>query len=322
MKFPRRRFLQLAALPAVSQIARALDSYPIRPVRLLVGYAAGGPADTTARLTAQSLSERLGQQVIVENRVGAASNIAAEAVVRSPPDGYTLLFVTLSNAVNATLYEKLGFDLIHELVPMASIARSPGVLQVNLAFPATTVLEFIAFARANPGKINMASAGPGSAPHLYTELFKMMTGVEVVQVHYRGSGPALPDLIGGTVQAMFDGIPSSIGQIRAGKVRPLAVTTATRLEVLPDVPSMGEFVPGYEASSWYGVGAPKNTSAEIVHRLNSEVNALLADPRTKARFADLGLAAFPGSPADFGKLLVDETEKWAKVIRAANIKAD
>jgi tripartite-type tricarboxylate transporter receptor subunit TctC len=322
MKFPRRRFLQLAALPAISQIARALDTYPTKPVRLLVGFAAGGPADTIARLAARWLSERLGQQVLVENRVGAASNIAAEAVVRSPPDGYTLLFVTVSNAVNATLYEKLGFDLIHDMVPIASITRSPAVLLVNPSFPAKTVPEFIAYARANPGKINMASAGPGSAPHLYTELFKMMTGVDVVQVHYRGSGPALPDLIEGAVQAMFEGIASSIGQIRADKLRALGVTTATRLEVLPDIPSVGEFVPGYEASGWYGIGAPKDTPAEIVNRLNSEVNAALADPRMKSRLTDLGVTALPGSPTQFGKLLADETDKWAKVIRAAHIKAD
>jgi tripartite-type tricarboxylate transporter receptor subunit TctC len=322
MKLSRRRFLQLAAFPAASQIARAQDSYPTRSVRLLVGYAAGGPADTIARLTAQWLSERLGQQVVVENRVGAASNIAAEAVVRSPPDGYTLLFVTVSNAVNATLYDNLSFDLIREMVPIGSITRSPGVLEVNPSFPATTVPEFIAYAKANPGKINMASAGPGSAPHLYTELFKMMTGVDVVQVHYRGSGPALPDLIGGRVQAMFDPIASSIGHIRAGRLRPLAVTTATRLEVLPDIPTVGEFVPGYEASGWYGIGAPKNTAAEIVNRLYSELNAALVDPKMKARFADLGTTVLPGSPADFGKLLADDTEKWAKVVRAAHIKAE
>ena len=289
---------------------------------MLVGYAAGGPADIVARLTAQWLSDRLGQQVVVENRVGAASNIAAEAVVRSPPDGYTLLYVTISNAVNATLYDKLSFDLMRDLVPIASITRSPGVLAVNPAFPAQTVPEFIAYAKANPGKINMASAGPGSAPHLYTELFKMMTGVDLVQVHYRGSGPALPDLISGQVDAMFDPIASSIGHIRAGTVRPLAVTTATRLEVLPDVPTVGDFVPGYEASGWYGIAAPKNTPAEIVARLNSEVNAALADPRVKASFADVGTAVLPGSPADFGKLLADDTEKWGKVIREANIKVE
>jgi tripartite-type tricarboxylate transporter receptor subunit TctC len=326
MKLPRRRFLQLAALsavhPAASRIARAQESYPTRPVRLLVGFAAGGPADTIARLTAQWLSERLRQQVVVENRVGGGSNVAAEAVVRSPPDGYTLLYVTVSNAVNATLYDKLSFDLIRDMVPIASISRSPGVLEVNPSFPARTLPEFIAYAKANAGKINMASAGPGSAPHLYTELFKMMTGVDVVQVHYRGSGPALPDLLAGQVQAMFDPIVSSIGHIRAGRLRPLAVTTATRLEVLPDIPTVGEFVPGYEASGWYGIGAVRNTPAEIVDRLNGEVNAALADPRMKARFADLGVAVLPGSPADFGKLLADDTEKWAKVIRTANIKPE
>jgi tripartite-type tricarboxylate transporter receptor subunit TctC len=326
MKLSRRRFLRLAAtaaaVPAAPIVAASQESYPTRPVRLLVGYAAGGPADIVARLTAQWLSDRLGQQVVVENRVGAASNIAAEAVVRSPPDGYTLLYVTISNAVNATLYDKLSFDLMRDLVPIASITRSPGVLAVNPAFPAQTVPEFIAYAKANPGKINMASAGPGSAPHLYTELFKMMTGVDLVQVHYRGSGPALPDLISGQVDAMFDPIASSISHIRAGTVRPLAVTTATRLEVLPDVPTVGDFVPGYEASGWYGIAAPKNTPAEIVARLNSEVNAALADPRVKASFADVGTAVLPGSPADFGKLLADDTEKWGKVIRAANIKVE
>jgi tripartite-type tricarboxylate transporter receptor subunit TctC len=326
MKLSRRRFLRLAAsvaaVPAAPIVAGSQERYPNRPVKLLVGYAAGGPADTVARLTAQLLSDRLGQQVVVENRAGAASNIAAEAVVRSPPDGYTLLFVTISNAVNATLYDKLGFDLMRDLVPIASITRSPGVLEVNPSFPAQTVPEFIAYAKANPGKINMASAGPGSAPHLYTELFKMMTGVDLVQVHYRGSGPALPDLLSGEVDAMFDPIASSISHIRAGKVRPLAVTTATRLEVLPDVPTVGDFVPGYEASGWYGIAAPKNTPAEIVVRLNSEVNAALADPRVKASFADVGTAVLPGSPADFGKLLADDTEKWGKVIRAANIKVE
>ena len=325
MNLPRRRFLQFAAsatmLP-VTRIARAQESYPTRPVRLLVGYAAGGPADTVARLTAQWLSERLGQQVVVENRVGGASNIAAEAVVSAPPDGYTLLYVTISNAVNATLYDKLSFDLMRDIVPIASITRSPGVLEVNPSFPAQTVLEFIAYAKANPGKINMASAGPGSAPHLYTELFKMMTGVDVVQVHYRGSGPALPALIAGQVHAMFDPIASSIAYIRASKLRPLAVTTGARLEVLPDIPTVGDFVPGYEASGWYGIAAPKNTPAEIVARLNAEINAALADPKMKGLFADVGGAVLPGSPADFGTLLADETEKWGKVIRSANIKPE
>ena len=325
MKLSRRTFLHLAAgaaaLPPVPRVARA-QAYPSRPVRLIVPFAPAGGADTIARLMAQWLSERLGQQVVVENRVGAASNIAAEAVVRSPPDGYALLFVTISNAVNATLYDKLSFDLNRDMVPIASITRSPGVLEVNPSFPAKTVPEFIVYARANPGKVNMASAGPGSAPHLYAELFKMMTGVDVLQVHYRGSGPALPDLIAGQVQAMFDAVASSIGFIRAGKLRPLAVTTGTRLEVLPDIPTVGDFVPGYEASGWYGIGAPKNTPAQIVDRLNAEINAALADPKMKARFADLGGTVLPGSPADFGKLLADEKEKWGKVIRAANIKAE
>jgi tripartite-type tricarboxylate transporter receptor subunit TctC len=325
-KLPRRQFLQLiasaAAVPAAPIVARSQESYPTRPVRLLVGYPAGGPADTVARLTAQWLSDRLGQQVVVENRAGAASNIAAEAVVRSPPDGYTLLYVTISNAVNTTLYDKLSFDLMRDLVPIASITRSPGVLEVHPSFPAQTVPGFIAYAKANPGKINMASAGPGSAPHLYTELFKMMTGVDVVQVHYRGSGPALPDLISGQVDAMFDPIASSIAHIRAGKLRPLAVTTGTRLEVLPDVPTVGDFVPGYEASGWYGIAAPKNTPAEVVARLNAEVNAALVDSRMRALFADVGTDVLPGSPADFGKLLADDTERWGKVIRAANLKAE
>jgi len=322
MTLSRRHFLQLAALPFVPRSAGAQERYPTRPVRLLVGYPAGGPADIVARLTAQWLSERLGQQVVVENRVGAASNLATEAVVRSPPDGYTLLYVTVSNAVNATLYEKLTFDINRDLVPIASISSSPGVMEVNPSFPARTVPEFIAYAKANPGKINVASAGPGSAPHLYAELFRMTTGINLVQVHYRGSGPALPDLIEGRVHAMFDPIASSIGHIRAGRLRPLAVTTATRLDVLPDGPTVGEFVPGYEASGWYGIAAPRNTPAEIVDRLNREINAALADPGMKARYAELGTAVMPSSPAQFAKLLADDTEKWGKVIRSANIKAE
>jgi tripartite-type tricarboxylate transporter receptor subunit TctC len=321
----RRNFLRLtagaAALPALSRIAWA-QTYPSKPVRLLVGYAAGGPADIIARLIAQWLSERLGQQFVVENRPGAGSNVATEAVVRAPADGYTLLHVTFSNAINATLYEKLNFDLIRDIVPVASIMRSPGVMEVNPSFPAKTVPEFIAYAKANPGKVNLASAGPGSAPHLYAELFKMMAGVDLVQVHYRGSGPALPDLIAGQVQAMFDPLVSSIGHIRAGKLRPLAVTTATRLEVLPDIPTVGDFVPGFEASGWQGIGAPRNTPIEIVERLNREVNAGLADPKFKARLTDLGAIVLTGSPADFGKHIAEEIEKWGKVIRAANIKPE
>jgi tripartite-type tricarboxylate transporter receptor subunit TctC len=325
MKLPRRRFLHLAAgaavLPTVSRFAWA-QAYPSRPVRLLVGFAAGGVADIIARLMAQRLSERLGQQFVVENRAGAGSNIAAEALVRSLPNGYTLLQITVSNAINATLYDKLAFDLTRDIVPIASIMRSPGVLEVNPSFPAKTVPEFIAYAKANPGKINVASAGPGSAPHLYAELFKIMAGVDLVQVHYRGSGPALPDLIGGQVHAMFDPLVSSIGHIRAGKLRPLAVTTATRLEVLPDIPTVGEFVPGYEASGWQGIGAPRNTPPEIIERLHQGVNAALADPNFKARLADLGAIVLAGSPADFKKHIAEEIEKWGKVIRAANIKPE
>jgi tripartite-type tricarboxylate transporter receptor subunit TctC len=324
MRIPRRRFLQLvataAALPAAPRIARSIETYPTRPVTLLVGYAAGGPADTVARLMAQWLSERLGQQVVVDNRVGAGSNIATEAVVRSPPDGYTLLFLTVSNAVNVSLFDKLDFDVSRDLVPIAGIMRLPAIMEVTLSFPAKTFPEFMAHARANPGKINMSSAGPGSAPYLYIELLKFMTGVDLMQVHYRGSGPALPDLIAGQVQATFDPVASSIPHIRAGKLRALAVTSATRLEALPDIPTVGEFVPGYEASSWYGIGAPKNTPAEIVQRLNAEINAALSDAKMKVRFAELGGTVLPGSPADLGKLLTEETEKWGKVIRAANLK--
>jgi tripartite-type tricarboxylate transporter receptor subunit TctC len=325
MKPPRRRFLHLAAgaaaLPVVSRMAWA-QAYPTRPVRIVVGFAAGGPADITARLIAQWLSERLSQQFVVENRVGAGGNIAAEAVVRSPPDGSTLLHVTTSNAVNATLYDKLTFDVSRDIAPIASFNRTPAVMEVNPSFPAKTVPEFIAYAKANPGKINVASGGVGSASHLYAELFKMMTRVDFVQVHYRGSGPALVDLIAGQVQAMFDPIISSIGYIRAGSLRPLAVTTATRLDVLPDIPTVADFVPGFEASGWQGIVAPRNTPIEIIGKLNLEVNAALIDPKFRARLADLGAIVLAGSPADFGKHIADEIEKWGKVIRAANLKAE
>ena len=326
MKLPRRRFLQLgvsaAALPAVSRIAWAQESYPTRPVRLLVGYAAGGPADTIARLMAQWLSERLGQQVVIENRVGAASNIAAEAVVRSPPDGYTLLMVVTAQAINATLYNKLNFHFIRDITPVAGIIRTALVLVVHPSFPAKTVPEFIAYAKASPGKISMASAGIGSGPHVAGELFKMMAGVNMVHVPYRGGGPALTDLLGGQVQVYFPTTVSSIGYIRAGRLRALAVTTATRSDALPDTPTVGEFLPGYDASFWYGIGVPKNTPAEIVDKLNEAINAGLADPTIKARLADLGGVPMPMSPADFGKLIADETEKWAKVIRAANVRPE
>src|SRR5262245_9693166 len=326
MRLPhRRQFLHLAAgaatLPAVSRFAWA-QTYPTRPVRIVVGFAAGGPADITARLIAQWLSERLDQQFVVENRVGAGGNIAAEAVVRSPPDGYTLLHVTVSNAVNATLYEKLTFDLNRDIAPIASFNRTPAVMEVNPSFPAKTVPEFIAYAKANPGKINVASGGVGSASHLYAELFKMMTRVDFVQVHYRGSGPALLDLIAGQVQAMFDPIISSIGYIRAGSLRPLAVTTATRLDVLPDIPTVADFVPGFEASGWQGIVAPRNTPIEIIGKLNREINAALIDPKFKARLAELGAIVLGGSPADFRTHIAEETLKWGKVIRAANLKAE
>jgi tripartite-type tricarboxylate transporter receptor subunit TctC len=325
MKLPRRNFLHLAAgaaaLPAVSRIARA-QAYPTRPVRIIVGLAAGGPADIVARLIAQWLSERLGQPFVVENRTGAATNIATEAVVRAPADGYTLLFVTAANAINTSLYEKLNFNLSRDIVPVASLIRAPSVMEVNPSVPARTVPEFIAYAKANPGKLTMASSGIGTPSHVFGELFKFMTGVNLVHVPYRGAAPALADLLAGQVQVLFDPMPNPIEYIKAGKVRPLAITTATRSEALPDVPTVSEFVPGYEGSFWFGVGAPKATPADIVEKLNKEVNAALDDPKMKSRLADLGGTVLPGSPADFGKLIAEETEKWAKVIKFAGIKAD
>jgi tripartite-type tricarboxylate transporter receptor subunit TctC len=325
MKLPRRSFLHLAAgaaaLPAVSRIARA-QAYPARPVRIVVGFAAGGGVDIVARLIGQWLSERLGQAVIVENRPGAATNIGTEAVVRAPPDGYTLLLVSTSGTINATLYEKLNFNFIRDIAPVAGIITVPNVMMVNPSVPAKTVPEFIAYAKANSGKINMASSGTGSSLHLSGELFKLMAGVNLTHVPYRGTAPALTDLLGGQVQVIFSPMPGSIEYIRAGKLRALAVTTAKRSDELPDIPTVGEFVPGYEASAWYGLGAPRNTPTEIVDRLNRDVNAGLADPKLKARFADLGGMMLAAPPADFGKLIADETEKWAKVIRVANIKAE
>jgi tripartite-type tricarboxylate transporter receptor subunit TctC len=325
MKLPRRQVLQLAAgaaaLPLVSRVAWA-QAYPSRPVRIVVGFAAGGNLDIIARLLGQWLSARFGQPFVVENRPGGGGNIGTEAVVRAPPDGYTLLLVGTPNMINATLYEKLNFNFIRDIAPVASIDRVPLVMEVNPAFPAKNVPEFIAYAKANPGKINMASAGTGTGQHVAGELFKMMAGVDMVHVPYRSAGPALADLIGGQVQVMFDGIPSSIEHLRAGRLRALAVTTATRLEVLPDIPTVGDFVPGYEASGVHGIGAPKNTPAEIVDKLNKEINAALADPKMKARLADLGVAVLPGSPAAFGKLIAEETDKWAKVIRFAGLKAE
>src|SRR5262245_9755201 len=323
MKLPRRQFLHLAAgaatLPSMSRFAWA-QAYPTRPVRIIVGLAAGGPADIVARLIAQWLSERLGQQFVVENRTGAATNIATEAVVRAPADGYTLLFVTAASAINTTLYKKLNFNLSRDIVPVASLIRAPSVLEVNPSVPAKTVPEFIAYAKANPGKLIMASGGIGAPSHVFGELFKFMTGVNLVHVPYSGAAPAVTDLLAGQVQVYFDPVPNSIGYIRAGKVRPLAITSATRSEALPDVPTVGEFVPGYEASFWFGIGAPKATPGEIVDKLNKEVNAALADPKMKARLAELGATALPGSSADFGKFIADETEKWGKVIKFAAIK--
>jgi tripartite-type tricarboxylate transporter receptor subunit TctC len=323
MKLPRRQFLHLAAgaaaLPAVSRFAQA---YPTRPVRIIVGLAPGGPADIVARLIAQWLSEQLGQQFVVENRTGAATNIATEAVVRAPADGYTLLFVTAANAINTTLYEKLSFNLSRDIVPVAGLIRAPSVLEVNPSVPAKSVPDFIAYAKANPGKLTMASSGIGTPSHVFGELFKFMTGVNLVHVPYRGAAPAVTDLLAGQVQVFFDPMPNSIEYIKAGKLRPLAITSATRSEALPDVPTVSEFVPGYEASFWFGIGAPKVTPAEIVDKLNKEVNAALADPKMKARLADLGGTPLPGSPAEFGKLIAEETEKWGKVIRAANIKPE
>ena len=323
MKFPRRQFLCLAAatagLPAVSRIARA-QAYPARPVRLIVGFAAGGAPDIAARLVAQWLSERLGQQFIVENRPGSGGNIATEVVVDASPDGYTLLMSGLQNAVNATLYEKLNYDFIRDTAPVASVSHENYGMEVHPSFPAKTVSEFIAYAKANPGKLNMASPGNGTGPHMAGELFKIMAGVDMVHVPYRGSPPALTDLLAGQVQLMFSPMSSSIEYVKAGKLRALAVTTATRSTALPDLPTVGEFVPGYAASGWFGICAPGKTPIEFIDRLNKEVNADLADSRMKARLADLGSEVFPGSPADFGKHIADETEKWGKVVRTAHIK--
>jgi len=323
MKLPRRTFLLLAAvaaaLPAMSRIAWA-QAYPSRPVRIVVPVAPGGALDILARLIGQWLSERLGQPFVIENRPGAGTNIGIEAVVRAPADGYTLLLIPQSVTTNATLYEKLNFNFIRDIVPIAMISRLPLVMEVGPSVPATTVPEFIAYAKSNPGKVSMASGGSGSASHVGGELFKMMTGVDMLHVPYRGGAPALTDLIGGQVQVMFSPLPESIETIRAGKVRALAVTTAARSEALPDVPTVGDFVSGFEASTWQGIGAPKNTSAEIVDMLNKQINAALADPKIMTRLADFGSVPMPMSPADFEKLIVAETEKWAKVVRAANIK--
>jgi tripartite-type tricarboxylate transporter receptor subunit TctC len=321
LKLPRRTFLHLAAgaaaLPAVSRVAWA-QAYPTRPVRIVVGFPPGTATDTDARLIAQSLTERLGQQVIVENRTGAGSNIGAEAVARAVPDGYTLLAITVSNAVNATLYQGLNFDFARDIVPIGGTMRTANVLVVNPSVPAKTVPEFIGYAKANPGKINYASGGYGSAPNMAAELFKMMTGVDLVHVPYRAS--MLPDLLGGQVQVAFTPIPLSIAYIRDGKLRALAVTSTTRSDALPGIPTVAEFVPGYVANVWHGIGAPRNTPAEIIDKLNKEINTVLADPTIRARFADLGAEPMPMTPIDFGKLIAEEIEKWAKVIKFAGIK--
>ena len=325
MKLPRRRFLSLAvgavAMPAVARVASA-QAYPSRPVRIVVGFAAGGSTDIGARLIGQWLQERLGQPFVIENRPGAATNIATEMVVRALPDGYTLLMVGPSSTINATLYDKLNFVFLRDIAPVASTIRQPQIMLANLSLAAKTVPELIAYAKANPGKITMASAGTGSSGHLAGELFKMMAGVNMLHVPYRGAGPALTDLLGGQVLTAVVGIAGSIEQVRAGKLRALAVTTTTRATALPDVPTVGEFVPGFEASDLLGIGAPRNTPAEVVDTLNKEINAALADPKIKARFADLGGTALALTPAEFGKLLADETEKWGKVIRSANIKPE
>jgi len=326
MKLPhRRQFLHLAAgaavLPTLPRIALA-QTYPTRPVRLIVTFAAGGSPDIIARLMGQWLSERLGQPIIVDNRPGAAGNIGTEIGVRAPPDGYTLLMALSVNAINASVYNNLSFNFMRDTAPVASIASTPLIMEVNPSVPAKTVPEFIAYAKANPGKISMASGGKGAPGHVAGELFKMMAGVDMVHVPYRGDALVLPDLISGQVQVYFGVMPASLGYIRAGKLRALAVTSATRQEALPDVPTVGEFLPGFEARGWYGIVVPKATPPEIVGKLNQEINAALADPNMKKRLTDLGVAVFAGSPADFGKFIADETEKWAKVVKFADVKAE
>jgi tripartite-type tricarboxylate transporter receptor subunit TctC len=325
MKLSRRSFLHLAAgaaaVPAGSRLVRA-QTYPSRPVRIIVGFPPGGAVDIFARLLGQSLSDRLGQPFVIENRPGAGTNIATEAVVRSPADGYTLLSVGAPNAINATLYDRLNFDFIRDITPVASTIRLPNVLVLNPSFPARTVPEFIAYAKANPGKINMASAGNGTTGHVNGELFKMMTGVNIVHVPYRGGAPALSDLLGGQVQAFLGFAAASIEHVKAGKLRALAVTTATRAQALPDIPTVGEFVPGYEASDWLGIGVPKKTAPEIIEKLNKEINIAVDDPKLKARFGELVAEPMSMTPVEFGKLIAAETEKWGKVVKFAGIKAE
>ena len=325
MKLPRRSFLRLAggatALATISRIASA-QIFPAKPVRVIVGFAAGGSADIVARLTGEWLSERLGKPFIIENRPGAGTNIATEAVAKAPADGYTLLLVTAANFINATLYERLNFNFIRDIAPVASLSREPNIMAVHPSVPAQTVREFIAYAKANPGKVSMASGGVGAPSHVSGELFKMLADVNMTHVPYRGAGPALTDLLGGQVQVYFAPMSAAIEYVRSGKLRALAVTTTQRSEALSGVPTVSEFIPDYEASQWYGVGAPSSTPAEIVVKLNAEINAVLADPRMKTRLADLGETPLPGSPAGFGKLIADETEKWGKVVRFASIKPE
>jgi tripartite-type tricarboxylate transporter receptor subunit TctC len=325
VKLPRRKFLHLAAcaaaFPSLPRVAWALD-YPTRPVHLIAGFPPGGIIDIVARLIGQWLAERLGQQFVIENRSGASSNIATEYVARAKPDGYTLLLSSAVNSWNTAIYDNLKFDFIRDLAPVASIIRSGGVMEVNPSLPVNSVPEFIAYAKANPGRLNMGTGGVGSGQHIYGELFKAMTGVDLMTVHYRGAGPALPELISGRIQVMFDPVVSSIGYIRAGKLRPLGVTTATRIDVLPDIPPIGDFVAGYERSGWDGIGAPAKTPPQIIDALNKEVNAALVDPKFYARLADLGGVTFASSPAGFGKFIEENTDKWAKVIRAAGITAE
>jgi tripartite-type tricarboxylate transporter receptor subunit TctC len=325
MTLPRRRFLRLAlgaaAFPNISEVARA-NGYPERAVRIIVGFPPAGGSDIAARVIAQWLAERLGQPFVVENKPGAATNIATEAVIRSPADGYTLLLAFTSNAINATLYTKLAFNFMDDMSPVAFLMQVPLAMLVSSSFPAKSVPEFIAYAKANPGKMNMASGGNGALGHVSGELFKAMTGVEMVHVPYRGDAPALTDLLGGRVQVHFAGLASSIELVRDGKLRALAVTTAARCRALSDVPSLGEFVPGYDSSSWFGVTAPKNTPSEIVDLLNNEINAGLAESKIKARFEDLGGLVLPGSPAEFGKMIASETAKWGRVVREAKINPD
>jgi tripartite-type tricarboxylate transporter receptor subunit TctC len=325
MRLPRRKFLHFAAgaiaLPAVSRIARA-QTYPSRPLRIIIGYTPAGSADITARLMGQWLSERLGQTVVIENRPGAGTNLATEAVVRAPADGYTLLLVAPANAINASLFDKLNHNFLRDILPVAGINRFANVMEVNPSVPAKTVPEFIAYAKANPGKLSMASSGAGSTIHLSGELFKMLTGINMTHVPYRGSAPALTDMISGQVHVMFDNLPTSLPHIRAGKLRPLAITSTARSDLLPDVPILADFLPGYEASAWYGLGAPRGTPPEIIDKLNKTVNAILADTAVKQKFAEMGATLIMSSPTDFGKYVADETEKWGKVVKFSGAKPD